>query len=156
MKFHRWLKNLPFYWFIPIMLGVLFVITVLKNSLQLNPGDNPISSEYGLWERIIVGSIVVPLLETLILQLLPIELILRIKLRKRIAAIIAIMVSALAFASTHWFNLHYVLHAFVFGLVFAEAYLICRDKKNRWYAFGVVATIHALWNGFVTFEVFLF
>jgi membrane protease YdiL (CAAX protease family) len=157
MSLYDWLKRLPLYFFIPLVLAILGVITTILNCLSLNPGENPLVDGYSLQKAIIIGCIFVPVIETLILQMLPIELIMWIKTKKkRIMSLIAIVVSSAAFASTHWFNLRYVALAFVFGLVFASAYIICKDKKGSGYALGVITIIHMLWNSIATIEMFCF
>lgn len=50
----------------------------------------------------------------------------------------------------------YVVLTFVVGLILAFAYVIGRDRKNGYYAFVVVSTIHALWNTFAAIEEFWF
>jgi hypothetical protein len=156
MKFYHRLKGLPFYIFVPLILAAFFVFALIWNLLGLNVGDNPLVKDYSLWQLIVFGSIAVPLLETMLLQMLPIELMLRIKTgrRKTLVASTIVLSSAL-FAATHWFNLRYVAYAFFMGLMLAFAYVVCKDKHGSGYAFTIVATIHALWNSFSTIEELL-
>lgn len=157
MKLYNWLKELPFYFFVPLTLAILLVVNSILNLLQLNPGDNPIMNQMGLAWSIILGSIIVPVLETAIFQVIPLELIRLIPCRKRrVITIIAVIVSAGLFASSHPFSVNYVIFTFIFGLLFATAYLICRDKENCGYAFMTITLIHSIWNGFATIEEYCF
>lgn len=93
--------------------------------------------------KIIVGSIVGPIIETLIFQYGIIEILSDKKIFKEKKIIVAI-ISALLFGSTHSYSFLYVIYAFLIGLVLAYSYITY--KKKSFSAFWVVVIIHCIRN----------
>ncbi|WP_333861548.1 CPBP family glutamic-type intramembrane protease [Clostridium sp.] len=96
-----------------------------------------------LLAKIIVGSIIGPILETIIFQYGIIEILSSIKIFKEKKIIIAI-ISSLLFAISHSYSYLYISYSFIIGLVLAYSYLTY--KKKNFSAFGVVFWIHCIRN----------
>lgn len=93
--------------------------------------------------KIIVGSIVGPIIETLIFQYGIIEILSAKRFLKEKSIIVAI-ISALLFGSTHSYSFLYVIYAFLIGLVLAYSYITY--KKKSFSAFWIVVIIHGIRN----------
>lgn len=85
-----------------------------------------------LW-KIIDGSILAPILETLIFQYAIIEILNSIKILKE-RSIVIVMVSAVLFGISHSYSYLYIFYAFIIGLLLAYSYLIY--KKRNFLLFG--------------------
>lgn len=101
---------------------------------------------------IFVALILAPLIETLLFQVLPIEISNKItnKCTGKPCVLFSIMVSALLFAVEHRFSIKYMCYAFVMGLYLSFFYLfISRIYGNNWKK-GYAATVllHFLFNFF--------
>lgn len=86
--------------------------------------------------------IIVPLIETLLFQLIPISLLGRVTNNKYIQ----ITTSALLFGSTHYFNFIYFFSITLVGLVYATGYILGKDKRGKSFAFWSIATSHSISN----------
>lgn len=85
--------------------------------------------------------VVVPFLETLLFQKLVYRILIRIKyFRNHILYIF--IISASAFAITHYYSAVYLIYAFIIGLFLIYSYHARRKK----HAFVTVFIIHALFN----------
>ncbi|WP_041490414.1 type II CAAX prenyl endopeptidase Rce1 family protein [Burkholderia cepacia] len=96
---------------------------------------------YGLLTRLLVGSLVAPIVETFLFQLLPIRLIRRVP---GASVWTAISASTLVFGATHGYSVLYVTVALWGGLVFATVFVLRDHPGGR--PFLVVATAHAARN----------
>lgn len=146
MKLYNWLRGLPAWAFIPMALAAMLLISFIFYLLDMDLGENTVMAKYHPAPLLLIGCILVPLVETALLQLAPIEITLLIRKNFGIAAVI---ISAVLFALTHWFTIFYLLYAFLFGIVLGTSYIIWREKKSVGYAFLLVTLIHALWNTFI-------
>lgn len=106
--------------------------------------DNPITREMSTTEIILFGIIVVPLLETMLFQTLPIWGLRALIKRPRYNLIPCILVSAIAFGFEHPFGWQYVLYGFFMGIGLATLYYLCIYRRQS--AFYIVSGFHALWN----------
>lgn len=79
----------------------------------------------------IMSVIIGPLFETLIYQLLIIEVTQLIIKNNRIAFIISILISTFAFALGHTYTFYYFILALYVGALLAIAYYVAREKKNN-------------------------
>lgn len=100
------------------------------------------------WVIFFGGVLYAPLLETLIAQVLPIEIIRRVGG----GSVACIVVSALLFSGGHYLNggLAHGLTTLSGGLVFAFAYVFARPH-GFWAAFISACTAHAVHNFFLLF-----
>lgn len=78
--------------------------------------------------KIIAGSILASILETLISQYAIIEILSSIKIFKE-ENIVIVMVSAVLLGISHPYSYLYIFYAFIIGLLFAYSYLIYK-KRN--------------------------
>ncbi len=97
----------------------------------------------GLLGRVVIGSIVVPVFETLINQWLPTWLLRR---RFKWPWRWVLLCSALLFSAGHGYSPAYIVFAFLLGLLLAYAYAIQYEKKEGM-PFILTYVIHALRNG---------
>jgi len=89
--------------------------------------------------KLILLILIAPLFETLVFQFAIIEIVKKISKN----SIIAILMSALVFASTHFYDFYYVVSALIVGLLLAIFYL---TYKNRTFAFFSVFFVHSINN----------
>jgi len=108
-------------------------------NISLNKGFN---YNYTINEKIVLFVIVAPLIETLLFQCLVIEIASSFKIK----TIYCCVLSALAFASSHLYNVFYFTYAFVSGLMFAFLYT---RGSNQKYAILLPLTTHVIYNGIV-------
>lgn len=93
--------------------------------------------------KIIIGSILGPLFETLIFQYVVIEMLGSIRALKG-KNIITAVISAILFAISHSYSYIYIFYAFIIGLLLAYSYLVYKNKNFS--AFWVVFWIHCIRN----------
>ncbi|NMA57468.1 MULTISPECIES: CPBP family intramembrane glutamic endopeptidase [Clostridium] len=93
--------------------------------------------------KILIASILAPLLETLVFQYGVIEVLDFINFSKYRQAIL-IVISSIAFGMSHCYSVIYMVYGFLIGLVLAYSYMLY--KKKDFSAFGVVFWIHCLRN----------
>lgn len=95
----------------------------------------------GLYEELFVNTIWIPVFETLLFQVLPIEILNRIFNSPRLA----IVVSAILFSLSHYYNWVYIVAVLPAGLLYASYYSYLK-KAGITKAFLSVTAIHALSN----------
>ncbi|WP_431357019.1 CPBP family glutamic-type intramembrane protease [Paraclostridium benzoelyticum] len=93
------------------------------------------------------GSLIIPFIETFIFQYLAIGIIRFIKKIKDNNCLI-IIISAIAFSLSHYYNVLYIFYSFIMGIFLAYTYILY-GKKN-YHPFLMVMTIHALRNTITT------
>lgn len=96
----------------------------------------------GVFTEFLVSVLVIPIFETLIFQVIIIELLIWLRTKP----MVAIMVSALLFALAHYYNMYYVLAVFPSGILLSYYYYILRVREDVLFAFLLVALLHALLN----------
>jgi hypothetical protein len=102
----------------------------------------------GITGRIILGSIIVPAIETAVFQWLPVRVL---RQRFRLAWFVVVPVSAALFAAAHWYGASYVLFAFLIGLVLIYCYAI--GTENGGYPFLTTYAVHAVRNTIAAFVI---
>lgn len=86
-----------------------------------------------------------PVIETILYQTLPINAVQQVLKWFRVELLsLPIFISAIIFSLSHWYNINYVVNAFLGGLIYAWFYVIVQRRKER--AIIVVFLIHALKN----------
>ena len=111
--------------FVAFNLVVSFFLSIISKIIYGNSFTNNIHKFQNLNEEFILVVLVSPLIETIIFQLIIIE-ILYDKCRK----VLICVLSALIFASTHLYNLLYFIFAFIMGLAFAYLYILGKKKEK--------------------------
>lgn len=153
-NFNNKMKQLsPFMFVITITICtylILIPFSLVEYSCQI-PTTKTISQASFLG-KIILASIIGPLIETLIFQHLIIEIIYKIPKIKN-TNFIAIIISSLSFALTHSYNITYIIYTFIIGLLLAYAFVIYREKSFS--SFWIVTLIHSLRNTITTLLIAL-
>jgi|SRR5690606_35903023 len=91
--------------------------------------------------------VIVPIIETFIFQFVIIEICYLIKLKHKNN--IAILISALSFGTTHFYNFIYFMSAVIIGVGFAYYYTLFRKYGLKFSFFGIII-IHIMIN-FISF-----
>jgi hypothetical protein len=138
--------------YVLVMLVATFVVLApfagmvsLFPALEPHGGPESMRS-FGIVGKLIFGSVIVPLVETSLFQLLPIRLL---RGRFHLNWWVVISTSAALFAATHYYSWGYVLFAFFIGLVLAYC-LALRDTPGQ-HGFMLTCCVHALRNGIASF-----
>lgn len=144
--FSRWLRRRNPVSFIAILLVATYAAAMVGFSvLPTEPVGGPVSlSTMSLGWRLVLASLVAPLVETAIFQWVPIR---KLGLRWYWG----VFLSALMFGLSHWYSLSYMLATFMVGLVFAYGFA-ARDAATG-KPFLLVAVTHAVHNGVASFLV---
>lgn len=142
---NSYIKQLPIGW--PIF-GTVIIIYLSGNVMsaisrhifhtELNTGFN---MQYSASEMFWLAVIAAPLIETLVFQYGIIEYLLNKKFRVRWI----IIISAMAFAGLHMYNIFYALYTLIPGILFGYLYFIPRRTIAR---FFTVFTAHFIFNLF--------
>ncbi|MDR3220008.1 MAG: CPBP family intramembrane metalloprotease [Dysgonamonadaceae bacterium] len=96
-----------------------------------------------LFLTIMISVIIVPVIETLLCQLLPIYLL---SYLKNIPYWVLIFISSLCFGLQHLYCVLYILYGFIGGWILATAFLIFKKQKDYFFAVVLTATIHGVFN----------
>ncbi|NBC58980.1 MAG: CPBP family intramembrane metalloprotease [Bacteroidetes bacterium] len=137
------------YFILTIPIGVFFVYFKIGNE-ELGGIVIENHSFFGLFFLTVIFT---PILETLIAQVLPIELINRFFPNKN--NLIPILISAFLFAVMHFaYSIWYSLVIFPLGLLLANTYVIFKKRKES--SFWVTAAIHSLRNLIGIIIIFFF
>lgn len=118
-------KNVKYFLAI-LIVYLLFKITSATIATYIDPTltDSPYA-KYGLVETFILLVVVAPLVETMLYQFAIIEILLKI----RTPPWWCIIISALVFGFSHWYNFAYVVVTFVDGLMLAYYYFKLRPQN---------------------------
>ena len=148
---HARISSLPWYWFIVagFVISVGAVMPLLPLMLLPQFAAEPVGTilleSKSMGRTLLVAVILVPPLETLAFQWVPIKCLRRVGcLRGRNQVLV--ICSALLFGLVHCYSLLAVVRAFAVGLVFAYAFVVIEDRQQS--AYWVVSAIHALRNLF--------
>lgn len=133
-------------WFILANLLLTYVATVLAALLWMPfekvPGNNGPTFPNGGWVyEFVFVCVIGPLLETFIFQWGIIRLMQR---SGWFATWAMVLVSAIFFGASHWYDMSYVFFATCLGLVLAYAFVACDGTSKN--AYWCVVAIHALRN----------
>lgn len=111
------------------------------------------TQKYSFFGFFLLVVILAPIIETLIAQVLPIELINKYFSIKN--SLISILISAFLFAFMHFgYSIWYSLVIFPLGLLLANTYVIFKKRKES--SFWVTAAIHSLRNLIGVISIFAF
>lgn len=134
-KIFGWLKRLPVYYLVPLLMSVRYAawgILLLFGLIDMPDGAAATSiwDDDPLFVRLFVFVIAIPLIETALFQLLPIEIMLRISKKLKF---VAFLCSAVIFAIQHTYSFAYIVYGFLGGLI---AILFVAIKKALSTRFG--------------------
>lgn len=122
-----------------IYLPLGFVFELLEISQKAIGGPKP----GGLVHAVVGAVILAPIIETVLFQSLPINIIK--KSVKWKTNILAVTVSALLFSLAHLpYSFWYFLLMIPPGLLLASTYIIFKQRRES--AFWITASVHSLWN----------
>jgi membrane protease YdiL (CAAX protease family) len=124
------------YAFLIAWLPVFYLVETLTGK----PRGGPDISSDSSWIIFFFAVVFVPLVETLLNQTLVFVIGRYAKLKEGWI----ILLSAVAFASTHQYSPSYILSGFAMGLVFAYQYHLYRSNSGQ--AFWSVTIVHAMHN----------
>lgn len=118
-----------------VLLGTLSLITETEIT---NIGSDKTSSYL-----ILIGIILAPILETLLFQMIPIELLCKITptINGNRNHLFPCLVSAVIFALVHNYSASYMMLAFCMGLCFASVYTFVSTQKERNWKDGFLWTM---------------
>lgn len=157
-KINNYLKGLSTIKFIIIMVLLTFLVIIPFLPLfylyenYIGEMGGPVDLETGtLLFKVIHGSILAPIIETLIFQYAVIEILNAVKILKE-KNIAIVIISAVLFGISHSYSYLYVFYAFIIGLLLAYSYLTY--KKKNFSAFWVVFWIHCMRNTISTILIY--
>lgn len=101
-------------------------------------------SEFSPIAEFILVVVIAPLVETFLVQYLPIAILIKYT---KAPSLLIIIISAACFSLLHTYSLAYVTYTFLSGLMLAFAFVVFYIKKNSFlFAFLMVCLVHAVFN----------
>jgi hypothetical protein len=138
--------------FIGLILFLNFILYFIALFFPPDASQNEVADMMkSLFDKIAIGVIAYPIIETLIFQTFIISTVLYLIRKPKYNLFMAIFFSALAFALVHTYNIYYFFMTFLSGITLAFAYYIARYKNVN--PTLTVFVIHAVWN-FLGFFIF--
>jgi len=147
------LRSLNSAWFVLLLLAATYLVVLPLPLLELalpkfQLGEGPASiRDSGIVGRLIWGSIIGPVLETALLQALPINLL---RGKFKLSWPVVLFASAGLFGASHWYSAAYIIFAFLVGLVLAYGYAV-RQNARGGRPFLLITVVHGLRNGIASF-----
>lgn len=134
-------KNMMYFIIILILkLLIGYITSIVSTYIDPRSTENPIEN-YGLTFEIIVSLFLAPLIETLIFQLIIIELLVKMKINPSII----ISISALLFGISHNYNTLYMVATTISGFIYAIYYYKLRNQ-GKLNSYLLVSGLHSLSN----------
>lgn len=112
------------------------LVAVFK--ITFNNSTSPLENAT-VQKKIIIACIIAPVLETTIFQWLIIEI-----MYKKIGTRFAVIISALLFGLSHFYNSLYVINTFFIGLILSTSYVLAKEKKFN--PSLITIAVHSLHN----------
>ncbi|MCG8411038.1 MAG: CPBP family intramembrane metalloprotease, partial [Bacteroidales bacterium] len=131
------------YKFVLILFGFSVLLGAITTFLPEPEIEKPMVIE-GLLNDILFYVFLGPVVETLVFQVLIIEVIRKIIKRPKKNICLALLISSMAFALSHTYSLSYVIFAFLGGFILALAYYFGIYRREN--AFIMALLIHSLYN----------
>lgn len=138
-----YLLKIQSYKFIILFFGFSLLLGVITTFLPEPELAEPMTHN-GIILQILLTVFIVPIIETIIFQLLIIEAIRKIIKRPKNNICLALLLSSTAFALNHTYSLSYFVITFLGGLTLAFAYYLARYRREN--AFLMAFLIHSLYN----------
>ena len=118
---------------------------VVSDALHQTDGPKNLPA-FGMFGRLMVGSVLTPLVETAIFQWAPIRLL---RTWLKLPAALTVGISAVLFGIAHTYSIGYVVFTFLIGLVLAWGFVV-RDYRGG-KAYLLICIVHALRNAVSSF-----
>jgi len=129
----------------------LFLSVIVHSPFNTINVDSSSTKDLSLQEEIFVALILGPIIETLVFQLLIIELMLKIKISHKL--LFAIFTSGLLFSITHYSSLWNIFFALISGVLYASFYVYTRLETQSWYvASSLTLGCHVVYNLYELFR----
>src|SRR5690554_1863195 len=138
--------------FFLIIISYKIISAVIVNTFEKDSFEHlsAIGGSYELFTKFFSLVVIAPWFETLIFQVLIIEILVRLKLRPYLAVVLA----AIIFAVAHSYNIIYIIVVFPLGFVYCYYYYLLR-RKDKYLAFLSVVGLHAASNLFAYVNNFI-
>lgn len=145
VRFDLFIKKIP--WWLYLIIGNFVIFSLNLSFSDTGFAEEQVSS-FSDCDFLVSGLFFAPLLETLFVQLVPIEISLAIckEFFSRRLPFIALLVSASLFALGHGYNSYFILFAFITGIILAACYLVFRRQKHFGFGFLITSLLHFLVN----------
>lgn len=126
-----------------LLVKIIFSATTSLIATAIDPSLTETSfSEMSIGRQIVISVFFGPIFETILFQFLVIEAAYHFKLK----TIFAVLISAGLFGISHYYNLVYILVAFITGILYAVSYVYIRQRYQVSTAFVFVLGLHSLYN----------
>jgi membrane protease YdiL (CAAX protease family) len=131
--------------YVVIFTALSFFVSFLLNvvlyliGIQTEHISTPSLKYSGIFKIILMGVLLAPIIETFIFQKLFFDF-----LRHKIKVRFIILISALCFGFSHFYDLVYVINTFFIGIILSIAYALWKKKNIT--PFWIVVIIHLLHN----------
>lgn len=122
-----------------LLVSAIWVIIASLISVEYDVSVNPLQGVSKI-ELLAVACVIAPLLETWLVQMIPIEM-----MKRYVRVEVAVVLSALLFGLMHTYSTFYIINMFFVGLVFSTAY-VWWAKRSLIHPFWIVCGIHFLKN----------
>lgn len=119
---------------------VLLDSVVVSDALHQSGGPTNLPM-FGMVGRLLVASVLTPVVETAIFQWLPIRLL---RTWLKLPSALAVIASAALFGAAHTYSVGYVVYTFAIGLVLAYGFVLRDHPGGRPYL--LICIVHALRN----------
>lgn len=139
----KYLLKVRAYKFVLIFFGFSVLLGSITTFLPEPEMAEPLTAE-NILQEILLAVFLAPIIETLLFQLLIIEIIRKIIKRPKKNICVALLLSSTAFALNHTYSLGYFVITFLGGFVLALAYYLGIFRREN--AFVMVLLIHSLYN----------
>lgn len=155
-KINNYFINISSTKFIAIMVILSYALLVpllpfyllLSNFIPVSDGAVHIKESSFVF-KILLGSIIVPYIETLIFQYGIINFLEQNKYLSKNKWMI-ISISGIAFSLSHTYDLYYVINTFIIGVLLAYAFVLYKSSPKKLSPFKVTFFIHAVRNTITT------
>jgi hypothetical protein len=129
-----------------VLLPMIALDTIVVSDMLHVEGGPKNLPAFGMFGRLLLGSVIVPLIETAVFQWAPIRLL---RTAFRLPAPLAIFLSAAFFAAAHTYSIGYVVFTFLVGLVLAYGFVVKDHPGGKPYL--LICAVHALRNAVASF-----
>jgi len=147
-QYHEFLRQLPIKWFIPVITVLTFVILVpfIPFFYVLDKIAGPMGGPTGIdslpfFMKILSISVIVPIVETFVLQWVPIKFL---RYHFNWSSFKIILASAILFGLSHYYSIAHIIRGFIIGIILADAFVLQEEKQGS--PFWIVTAIHGLRN----------
>jgi uncharacterized protein len=118
-----------------------YVFNYINDHYIHYPGTDNGLGKFSTIRKFFIAVLVGPLIETALLNLLPNSIFTKLKITNEY---ILIIIPSVLFGLCHCYHPLYVAMTFIAGLLYNWYYVY--SKKNGWYAYWLVALLHAAYN----------